>query len=99
MHPVKSRVRTLAPACRLNHTRLKARPHLAAAEPEGGHAVSTFLWILVGAVYLVLLVSLGLATLRNGRFGLFVVGIFLPLLWIVGAVMGPTPQVRALGPP
>ena len=61
--------------------------------------MSTLLWILVGAVYLVLLVSLGLTTLRSGRYGLFVVGIFLPLFWIVGTLMGPTAQVKALGSP
>ena len=31
--------------------------------------MSTFLWILVGAVYLVLLVSVVLATLRNAVMG------------------------------
>jgi len=46
-------------------------------------------------LYIVLLVSLGLTTLRQGHTALFVVGIFFPLLWIIGAVMAPTPAVAA----
>ena len=55
----------------------------------------TFLWILLGVMYIVLLVWLGMATLRKGHTILFVLGIFLPLLWIVGAVMAPTSGVAA----
>ena len=55
----------------------------------------TFLWILLGVAYIVLLVSLGMATLRKGHTALFVLGIFFPLLWIVGALMEPTPAVAA----
>jgi hypothetical protein len=50
----------------------------------------TFLWIMLGVLYITLLLSLGLATLRKGHTALFIVGIFFPLLWIVGAIMGPT---------
>jgi hypothetical protein len=57
--------------------------------------MSTFLWILFAAVYLAALVSLGITTLRKGHTILFVIGIFLPLLWIIGAFMPPTP--RAMG--
>jgi hypothetical protein len=38
------------------------------------------------------LVSLGVSTLRKGHTVLFVVGIFLPFLWIVGALIAPTPR-------
>lgn len=55
----------------------------------------TFLWILLAVLYLAALVSLGIATLRKGHTVLFVVGIIFPLLWIVGAVIAPTP--RAMG--
>jgi hypothetical protein len=57
--------------------------------------VSTFLWILFAALYFVALVVLGTATLRKGHTMLFVLGIFVPLLWIVGSLMAPTP--RAVG--
>jgi hypothetical protein len=48
--------------------------------------------ILLAVLYLVVLVTLGLNTLRKGHFFLFWVGIFLPFLWIVGALMGPAPR-------
>jgi hypothetical protein len=56
----------------------------------------TFLWIMLGVLYIVLLVWLGLATLRKGHTALFVLGIFFPLLWIVGAVMAPTSAAAAV---
>jgi hypothetical protein len=55
--------------------------------------MSTFLWIVLGVVYLTLFVMLGMATLRKGHYVLFAVGIFVPILWIFGALMAPTEQV------
>jgi hypothetical protein len=55
------------------------------------------LWILLGALYLTLFVFLGLATLRKGHYFLFFVGIIFPLLWIVGALLGPTQSAQAAG--
>jgi hypothetical protein len=54
--------------------------------------MSTFLWILFTAIYLAALVSLGVSTLRRGHTILFLFGIFVPLLWIMGALMPPTPR-------
>jgi hypothetical protein len=54
-----------------------------------------FLWIFFAAVYLAALVVLGMSTLRKGHTLLFIVGIFLPFLWIVGALMGPTPRAAS----
>ena len=42
-----------------------------------------------GLLYLVLLITLGVMTLRNGHGWLFFFGIFLPFLWIIGAIMRP----------
>lgn len=50
------------------------------------------LWIFFTVLYLTALVVLGMATLRKGHTVLFIVGIFLPVLWIVGALIGPTPR-------
>jgi hypothetical protein len=58
--------------------------------------MSTFLWILVAAIYLAALISLGVMTLRKGHTVLFVVGIIFPLLWIIGALMAPTPRAAGL---
>ena len=48
-----------------------------------------------GLLYLALLFTLGFMTLRNGHGWLFFFGIFIPLLWLVGALMRPpgTPTV------
>jgi hypothetical protein len=54
--------------------------------------MSTFLWIVLVVLYLTALISLGMMTLRKGHTLLFVVGIVLPILWIVGALMAPTPR-------
>jgi hypothetical protein len=53
------------------------------------------LWILLAALYLMALFVLGLTTLRKGHTVLFWVGIFLPFLWIVGALMHPTDSALA----
>jgi hypothetical protein len=58
--------------------------------------MSTFLWILFAAIYLAALISLGVMTLRKGHTVLFVVGIIFPLLWIIGALMPPTPRAAGL---
>ena len=45
-------------------------------------------------LYLVLLFWLGLTCLRNGHWVLFILGIFLPLFWVIGALISPVrPQV------
>lgn len=54
-----------------------------------------FLWFLLGAVYLALLITLGAATLRNGHVFMFVLGLVFPVLWFVGAFIGPTARAAA----
>jgi hypothetical protein len=47
-------------------------------------------WYLGGGIlYLVLLITLGVVCLRNGRTWMFIVGIFIPFFWLIGAVMRP----------
>jgi hypothetical protein len=46
----------------------------------------------VGILYVVLLITLGIMTLRNGHGWMFFFGLFFPVLWIFGAFM--TPQER-----
>ena len=41
-------------------------------------------------LYLVLVFTLGLMTLRNGHGWMFFIGIFFPILWIFGAFMRPS---------
>ena len=52
-------------------------------------AVSGPVWGLLAVVYFVLLVVLGVTSLRKGHWIMFIIGIFIPLFWIIGAVMPP----------
>jgi ATP/ADP translocase len=45
---------------------------------------------LAALLYIVLIITLGVTTLRKGHWVMFIVGIFLPLFWIIGAVIPPT---------
>jgi hypothetical protein len=49
----------------------------------------TFLWILLAILYLACWVFLGPGTFRKGHYWMFWIGFFLPILWIVGAVIAP----------
>jgi hypothetical protein len=40
-------------------------------------------------LYLVILFTLGFTTLRKGHWVMFIIGIFLPLFWLIGAVIPP----------
>ena len=55
------------------------------------------MWWGIGGLYVViwfvLMVWLGLRTLRNGHGWLFFFGIFIPILWIFGAFMRPANAV------
>jgi hypothetical protein len=62
---------------------------------ERSIAMSAILWFLLAALYVVVLVTLGLATLRKGHVILFVIGIIFPILWVIGALIGPTPRAAA----
>jgi hypothetical protein len=53
-------------------------------------AVSTGAGFLFGAIYVVLLITLGILSIRKGHWIMFIIGIFIPLFWIIGALMPPT---------
>jgi hypothetical protein len=48
---------------------------------------SGILAAVLAVIYLVLLIWLGLRTLRRGHWVMFIVGIFIPLFWIIGAII------------
>ena len=52
-------------------------------------AASTGGVVLLGAIYFVLLVTLGVMCIRKGHWVMFIIGIFFPLFWIIGAIMQP----------
>ncbi len=52
------------------------------------------LYVGLGIIYLFLLVFLGVKTIRNGRWVLFILGLFVPLLWIIGGILPPKGMSR-----
>jgi len=38
-------------------------------------------------IYIVLLVTLGIISIRKGHWVMFIIGIFFPLFWIIGALL------------
>jgi ABC-type multidrug transport system permease subunit len=47
-------------------------------------------FVLGGILYFILLVTLGILSIRKGHWIMFIIGIFIPLFWIIGAIMPPT---------
>jgi hypothetical protein len=52
-------------------------------------AIGTGLWIGFGLLYFLLFVTLGVMTIRKGHWVMFIVGIVIPLFWVIGALMPP----------
>jgi hypothetical protein len=45
------------------------------------------IFIGFGVVYFILLVTLGIISLRKGHWVMFIIGIFFPLFWLIGALL------------
>ena len=46
-------------------------------------------FIGAGVIWLVLMVTLGILCIRKGHWVMFIVGLFLPFFWLIGAIMPP----------
>ena len=47
-------------------------------------------WIIGGGIlYIVLIVTIGVMCIRKGHWVMFIIGIFLPFFWLIGAIMPP----------
>lgn len=53
-------------------------------------AVSSGGFIGFGILYVVLLVVLGLTAIKKGHWIMFLIGIVIPVFWLIGALMPPT---------
>jgi hypothetical protein len=42
---------------------------------------------LWAVLYVVLMVTLGIMSIRKGHWVMFIIGIFLPLFWLIGALL------------
>jgi hypothetical protein len=56
-------------------------------------ATSWVAWGGLAILYFVLLVTLGIISIRKGHWVMFILGIFFPLFWIIGAIMPPKRSV------
>jgi hypothetical protein len=52
------------------------------ADVTGGPFIA--LWAVL---YFVLIVTLGITSLRKGHWVMFIIGIFMPLFWLIGAIL------------
>jgi len=52
-------------------------------------AMAGGLYVLWGAIYLVLIVTLGVLSIRKGHWVMFIIGFFFPLFWLIGALLPP----------
>jgi len=43
----------------------------------------------LGLLYIVLLITLGILSLRKGHWIMFIIGLFIPLFWLIGALIPP----------
>jgi hypothetical protein len=74
---------------------MRSRLGAVTLQPNTKQCLGGIMWWGIGFggffIYLVLLITLGVMTLRNGHMVLFIFGIFLPFLWIIGALLRPRP--------
>ncbi len=57
--------------------------------------INPAVWGGLTVLYILLLVTLGMIGLRKGHWVLFILGFFLPLLWLIGALMMPVVDPRS----
>ena len=50
------------------------------------------IWIPLAIIYAACWICFGITTFRDGHYALFWIGFVLPILWIIGAFIGPTPR-------
>ena len=57
-------------------------------------AAETVTIVIGGLLYLILLITLGVLSIRKGHWVMFIIGIFIPLFWLIGALLPPTASAR-----
>ncbi len=54
-------------------------------------------WGLGAVIWFLLFIFLGIRSLRRGHWVMFVIGLFLPLFWFIGALLPRTGAARSDG--
>jgi ABC-type multidrug transport system permease subunit len=44
-------------------------------------------FVIGGVIYFILLVTVGIISIRKGHWVMFIIGIFIPLFWFIGALL------------
>jgi hypothetical protein len=57
---------------------------LGSVAPDKGMNEMAFIF---GIIYIVLLITLGIMSIRKGHWVMFIIGLFIPLFWLIGALM------------
>jgi hypothetical protein len=52
-------------------------------------------WGLGAVIWVLLFIFLGIRSLRKGHWVMFVIGLFLPLFWFIGALLPRTADARS----
>lgn len=52
-------------------------------------------FVIGGILYFILLVTLGIMSIRKGHWVMFIIGIFFPLFWLIGALLPPRQEAAA----
>ena len=74
---------------------LRGRRSFWDAPPMTVFAASNVTFVVGGVLYLILLITLGVLSIRKGHWVMFIIGLFFPLFWIIGAVLPLTASARA----
>ncbi len=49
---------------------------------------------IAGVIWVILLITLGIISLRKGHWVMFIIGLFIPLFWLIGALIPPVRRAR-----
>lgn len=52
------------------------------------------MYVLLATIYFVLLVTLGIISIRKGHWVMFLVGLLFPVFWLIGALMRPVGRLH-----
>ena len=62
-------------------------PGAASGTGDDEEGRKTLLYGILGLIWFVLLITLGVISIRKGHWVMFIIGIFLPLFWFIGALL------------
>src|SRR5271166_3795247 len=52
------------------------------------------MYFILGVIYFILLITLGIISIRKGHWVMFIIGLFIPLFWLIGALLPSRERLR-----